>query len=322
MKNNTLEEIASRIIARDEWLIIGHIIPDGDCIGSMLSLYLALKRLDKKAVMLLDDYIQPVYAFLEGAEQFRTPKEMSGTYPSVICLDCSNIYRVEEPVRTYIAASQECINIDHHISNDYFGHFNFVDPEAAATGEIILDLLKHMGVKVEVSMAEALYAAIVMDTGGFFNANTTSETMRKAAILLDLGVDINKLRICMFESKSQMEMQLLGLALNSIAFTPDGKISWMVLNYEEVKSLGGKDFYPEGVIDYTRRVEGVELGILFRETEPGLIKIGFRSKDKIDVASLAEIFGGGGHRRAAGAKLPGTLAEVVNMVLNRVQDVV
>ncbi|MDR1159252.1 MAG: bifunctional oligoribonuclease/PAP phosphatase NrnA [Syntrophomonadaceae bacterium] len=321
MKNNTLQEISSKLLSKKEWLITGHSIPDGDCVGSVLGLYHALKAVGKEAAMLLEDPIPEIYGFIEGARLIKKPDELENIPDAIVCLDCSDLERMGNKTRKIISGCSECINIDHHMTNSYFGDLNYVDIEAAATGEIIVDLLSCMEADINTNVAQALFSALVTDSGSFMNNNTTAATMKKAAVLLESGLDISKIRVHLFESKPELEVLLLRYALNSISFHCNKKIACMHLFYEDMKELGALDFHPEGIIDYTRRIEGVEIGILFREIAPGLVKVGFRAKNMIDVALLAQNFGGGGHRQAAGAKINGNINEVMQKVLLKAEEV-
>ena len=318
---NSMEEIARQLLKSDDYLILGHTIPDGDCIGSLLGLYWGLTDSGKQVTMVLADSAPDRYDYLSGWEMIKKPSELKVIPPHIIFLDCADRERAGEEIAARID-DQACIyNIDHHLQRELYGDYNYVDPGAAATGEIIFALLQAMQVPIRAEIADCLYAAVIMDTGGFLNSNTTSATMRIAASLLDLGADVDRARICLFESKPRLEVMLLGLALKHIEFSDDGRIAWMSLPYEEVKAIGALDFHPEGIINYTRMIVGVEVGLLFRETEPGVIKIGFRTKGKIDVAAIAALYDGGGHRQAAGARQQGDLEDVKQRVINTVKDV-
>jgi phosphoesterase RecJ-like protein len=150
-----------------------------------------------------------------------------------------------------------------------------------------------MEAEITPDIANALYVGIVQDTGGFIHNSTSSSTFRIAAELLDMGVNLDLIRLNLIESKSQAEMRLLCLALQSLKYDDTGKIAWMTLNYEDVKAIGAINICPEGIINHTLMVKGVQVGLLFREISPRLIKIGFRSKGDIDVSALAAVFGGG-----------------------------
>jgi phosphoesterase RecJ-like protein len=178
-----------------------------------------------------------------------------------------------------------------------------------------------MKITLNKDIASALYAGIVMDTGRFSYSNTTSRTLRTAAALLETGLDRDAIRINLFESRPRAEIQLLGEALQSLAFSEDGRVAWMTLSYQQLSDLNALEVYPEDIINYTRMIKGVEVGLLFREINPGVVKIGFRSKNKVDVAALAAKYGGGGHKQAAGARQSGTLDGIKNLVISSVRDV-
>lgn len=320
-RSNSFNEIAKQLQQHDNYIIVGHAIPDGDCIGSMVGLYLALNSMGKKVSMVLQDPVPPIYHYLLGTDKIQGPEPLSDV-TNTVYLDCSDKQRVGEKVSTMLPADNCTINIDHHETNDFFAAFNLVNARASATAEIIYELLEVMGINMTADIANALYAGIVMDTGSFKYSNTTSNTFKVAASLLDKGVNQNAARINLFESKSRQEVLLLRQALQSIEFTDNGQIAWMTLPYQETYELGALKLHPEGIINYTRMIEGVEVGLLFRETDPGIIKIGFRSKGEINVAALAAEFNGGGHKQAAGARMEGTLEEVKKTVLARVRDVI
>jgi len=319
---NSIKEIGEQLLGRDEYIVVGHAIPDGDCIGSVLGLCLGLQSLGKKAQMLLEDPVPPIYVYLTGVNNIMGPDKFTGSPGNVIYLDCSDKYRVGEKMEELLADSSFVINIDHHPTNDLFGDYNYVEPRAGATAEIIYKLLKYLDVEITPEIADPLYAGIIKDTGSFLNSNTTSETMRITADLLDKGADVNKARINLIESKPREEVLLLRQAIQHIDFSEDGKIAWMMLSYKEVKDIGALDIHPEGIINYTRMIKGVEVGLLFRETSPGYVKVGFRSRGRVDVSSLAAALGGGGHRQAAGAEQEGSLEDVKERVLGVVRDVI
>lgn len=319
---NSITEIAEQLHHSDNFIIIGHAIPDGDCIGSMLGLYWGLKTNRKEARMFLSGDVPSIYHYLAGWEEIRPEDELVPGRENIILVDCADRERVGDKILQRIEERPVFINIDHHLQDNPYASYNYVDPVAAATGEIIFDLLTAMGVGITPQIADCLYAAILMDTGRFMNNNTTPTTMRVAAQLIELGADIDKARVNLFESKSHLEVLLLGQALKHIDFSEDGRIAWMSLPYEDVKAINALDFHPEGIINYTRMIAGVEVGLLFRETEPGVIKIGFRSKGSTNVADIAREFNGGGHRQAAGARQEGRLEEVREQVIKMVKDVI
>jgi phosphoesterase RecJ-like protein len=286
----------------------------------MIGLYSALAFMGKKVSMVLQDKVPSIYHYLRFSNKIKEPEQpVQGEI--TIFLDCSDAQRVGSTALTLLPVHNCTINIDHHETNEFFGTYNFVNSRASATAEIIYDLLKVMNVKITPEIANPLYAGIVMDTGSFKYSNTTSNTFKIAGELLDNGVNQSSARINLFESKSRQEILLLRLALQSIDFSDDGKIAWMTLPFQETYDLKALDLHPEGIINYTRMIEGVEVGLLFRETSPGTVKIGFRSKNDVDVAALATEFDGGGHKQAAGARMEGTIEQVKNTIIARIRDV-
>lgn len=321
MITNTIQEIADKLWSGDNFILVGHAIPDGDCIGSLIGLYLGLLSAGKKCHMILGDPVPQIYRYLQGTDKIKMPvEELEESI--IIYLDCSDAERVGEKVSGSLNKAQCTISIDHHYTNDYFADLNLVDGEAAATAEIIFLLLDTMKIPLDKDIASALYAGIVMDTGRFSYSNTTGQTMRIAAALLDTGLDRDSIRINLFESRPREEIQLLREALQSLEFSSDGRIAWMTLSYEQLTNMNAQEVYPEDIINYTRMIAGVEVGLLFREINPGIVKIGFRSKNKVDVSAIAAQWGGGGHRQAAGARQSGPLAEVKKLVITSVRDVI
>ncbi|NLG33627.1 MAG: bifunctional oligoribonuclease/PAP phosphatase NrnA [Syntrophomonadaceae bacterium] len=319
---NSLLEVGEQLLMRDDYLIVGHSIPDGDCIGSILALYMGLKSKGKKVEMFLENSVPSIYFYLANVDLIQQAREGMPGVKNIIFLDCSDEQRIGEVFYRWLPAAECWFNIDHHKTNKGFGHYNYIDPRAAATAEIVYDLLNTMKVEMNAAMAAALYAGIVMDTGSFMNANTTSKTMQMSAKLIELGASVDEARTNLFESKPPEEVLLLGEALRSIKFSEDGKIAWMLLPLQVIESVNAQNYHPEGIINYTRMINGVEVGMLFRETAPNTIKIGFRSKGKIDVARIAEYYGGGGHNQAAGAVQIGGLEEISRKVVERVREVV
>lgn len=319
---NSIADIAREIKDRDNFLLLSHAIPDGDSVGSLLGMHRLLQNLGKKSRMVLQDPIPHIYHYLVGSSEVMKPEQLGGEAENVIFLDCADEERVGMELLARLKQRGFTINIDHHQSNTMFGDINCVQPQIAATSELVYYLAKALPVKINAPLANALYAGIVQDTGSFHHSNTRAETFRTAADLLECGVDLGQTRINLFESKTRAEMSLLTCALKSMQFSADGKIAWMTITYNEAENLGVLALHPEGIINHTIMVEGVEVGLLFRETKPGTIKVGYRSKGRIDVARLASAFGGGGHRQAAGASIEGSMDQVKEQVLTAVREVI
>jgi phosphoesterase RecJ-like protein len=318
---NKLESIGKQLSTLDNYVIVGHSIPDGDSVGSLLALFLALNRMGKKAAIIMQDNLSSIYSYLPAVDNFSQPDDIELMPENVIFLDCSRIDRIGEELLERFEDRRITINIDHHHDNDFFGDYNYVDPVASSTAEIIYQLLKVMGVEISREIADCIYAGIVMDTGSFMNSNTTSTTMSIASELLLAGASVDLARNNLLESKPREEVSLLCLGLQHLEFYREGKIACMKLPFEEVRKIDALNIHPEGTINYVRSIQGVEVALMLREVNPGLIKIGYRSKTQVDVAALAARLGGGGHKRAAGAKKSGSLDQVCSLVIDMVEDV-
>ncbi len=319
---NDLKQIAGYINKNDDFLLVGHSIPDGDCIGSLIGMYLGLVSQGKKVQMILEDPVPAIYDFLAGSRALLDPAQIKETYGTVIFLDCADEERSGKKVSGRLINGKYTINLDHHLSNTLFGDLNYIDAKSSSTAEIVYEVLQNLKVKIDKEMATALYVGIFQDTGGFQHNSTTGQTFRTAAALIDRGVDLDEIKLNLIESKSKEEIALLAMALQSISYSPNGKIAWMTLNYNDIKSIQALEVCPEGIINHSLTIQGVEMGLLFRELSPGLIKVGFRSKGKADVAEIAAQFGGGGHQRAAGAQQQGTMEEVERRLILAIESVV
>ncbi|MEA1960016.1 MAG: bifunctional oligoribonuclease/PAP phosphatase NrnA [Bacillota bacterium] len=318
---NSLSEIARCITERDRFVLTGHISPDGDCIGSLVGLYLGLKLLGKKVDMLLEDPVPPIYHYLHGVEAVLPVEYRKEDWDTLIFLDCSDAERAGQQVLDNTEQIPLRLCIDHHMSNEAFADLNYVDSQAAATAEIVYELLGLLDVKIDEDIANALYVGIVQDTGNFKHASTTSKSFQIAAQLLDRGADISLTKQHLFESKDKKEILFLARALSSLRFSDDVRIAWMTLTQNDLKELDAEDFQPEGIINYTLMTKEVEVGLFFREIGDQTVKVGFRSKGEVNVAELAERFGGGGHRQASGARIEEPLKKVEKLVLAVVKDV-
>ncbi len=318
---DTLKVIGQQLSVSDDYVIIGHSIPDGDSVGSILALYLALTGLGKRVKIIMQDPLSSVYEYLPTVDRFCSPDDIETMPENIILLDCSRLDRIGEQLLNRLHKRKMTVNIDHHQDNEMFGDYNFVNPLASSVAEIIFQLLTTMEIAINSEIANCLYAGIVMDTSSFMNSNTTSTTMKTAALLIEQGADVDLARNNLLESKPYEEVLLLRQGLMHLEFHHHGRIACMKLPYEEVREIDALDAHPEGSINYLRSIRGVEVALLFREVSPGMVKIGYRSKDQVDVAALAQRLGGGGHKRAAGAQKKGSIEEVSSLVIEMVEDV-
>ncbi len=311
-----LKRIAAILGENERFLILEHEKPDGDCIGSGLALALALSSLGKTVLLLSQDPHPPSYDFLPGRYlHFTTANvERQEIRPDVtVFVDCTDPERTGNALA--YAGTGTWVNIDHHISNSMFGHVSLVDPDAAATGELIFFLLHAMDVTPNDDIATCLYVALVSDTGGFRYQNTSPRTLRVAARLIELGADPSKVAESLYENRSFSSMMLLKTALGTLALRKKGRIASIDITAQMMKDAGASDEDADFVIDYPRCIFGVEVALRFKEDMARkAVHLSLRSKSRVNVSKVAGLLGGGGHPRAAGVVLEGTLEEVKTRV--------
>ncbi|HHW27985.1 MAG TPA: bifunctional oligoribonuclease/PAP phosphatase NrnA [Syntrophomonadaceae bacterium] len=312
-----IEDIVKILKTKQSFVLTTHIHADGDAIGSLLALGLALLNSGKNAVMIHSEPVPESYRFLPGAEQVimaQDLKEKDG-FEIGIALDCTNLNRAGDAEQ--VLRKADCIiNIDHHISNEYFGQINMVETEAAATGEMVCNLLVKGGFTITPDIATDLYTAIITDTGSFRHQNTTANCFRTSAFLLECGAAHSFIQHNLYEQRSLQSLRFMVNVLQTLTLNENGLIAWMTISRDMITEEDNS----EGLIDYAKSLKGVEVGILFKELDSGEIKVSFRSKSFVDVNQLAAHFGGGGHERAAGCSIKGSLKEVEQLVIRKTEE--
>ncbi len=290
-------------------LILEHKKPDGDCIGSGLGLALGLLFLGKRVLLLSQDAHPSSYDFLPGQYLHSTISEMTSdpvSFDTVVFLDCTDPHRTGKCLS--FAVGDMIINIDHHVSNSQYGDVCLVDPGASSTGELVFFLLKALGVPITRNIALCLYCAIASDTGGFRYQNTTARALWVASELVEVGADPSRVADYLFETRSLSSLLLLRSALQTLTLHFGGNVASVEVTRDMVENSGSSFDETEGIINYPRSIEGVEVALCFKETPDGQgVDVSFRSKHRVDVAKIAESLGGGGHARAAGAFILGSL---------------
>lgn len=307
-----IREIADILKNEKNIALVSHIQPDGDAIGSILGLGLTLIKAGCQVQMVNPDGVPQTFAFLPGADLVR--KDFLHVPETVVLMDSTGLDRIGD-LGSKAAKATRLINIDHHISNKFFGTSNLVDTNAAATGEITYKLIKAMGIEIDAEIASSLYTAIVTDTGSFQFESTTSGTHLIAADLLDYGTDLRSIRRHLWESTPLESLRLITETLKTLELDPSGMIAWVSMPYEMFHHFGATTEHLEGIVNYAKSVRGVEIGIVFKEFEPGKIRVGLRSKTMVDVNKVAQALGGGGHKRAAGCTIEGSLEEAKEIVI-------
>lgn len=319
---NNLSEIVAVVRQARRPVLAGHIMPDGDCIGSVLGLALIFDALGSKPTLVSNDPIPMAYRFLPGVDQFHIGVIPPGDFDMFIALDCSVPERLGDVVRPLLARSDiKVVNIDHHASAAAFGDYNYVDAQAAAVGEIIYDMAELLEVVLTKEIATCLYTAILTDTGCFRYDNTTAATHRRVAHLIECGLSPAVISTAIYDEKPLSALRLLATVLQSLHVSEAralGKVAWLRLSRKMQEDAGARDEDGDGLINYARQITGVEVALLFREIADGSFKVAFRSKHLLDVSQLASRFGGGGHPRAAGCVVYGTVEEVEAGILDAV----
>lgn len=304
--------IIATIRKHRSFLISSHVNPEGDSLGSALALQGLLRKLGKKAYVVMDGEIPPVYRFLPGASGVlaKAPKGCEAAF----IVDCPVLRRIGR-VEGFISKEKPLGVIDHHVSNERFGTVNWVDPNAAAVGEMIFSLFKALRVKISREDAVNLYVSVVGDTGSFRYSNTTPKIHRLVASLIALGVDPSDVTHKLYESYSFDSRRLLAATLETLKIDRNGKIAWLKVTRKMLFRHHSSAEETEGFVDFARSIKGVEAAVFFREEKEGGVKISFRSKGKVDVNRIARRFGGGGHRAASGCFIRASLSRAEAMVL-------
>ncbi len=305
---------AAEAIARAQSVVLAcHVNPDGDTLGSALALAHALKRMGKRAVVLSHDGVPDIYHWMPGAEWVQKETDERDFDLSIVC-DTGTSERVGR-AKEAVESARMTLNIDHHVAEGEFGKIRVVNPKAAATGELVHGLLKAMGAEIDKKIAECLMCAIVTDTGSFRYMNVTPHTFQVAGELMARGAWPATISELVFENRSVASIKLLGRALDSLRVSDDGQIAWAHIRAKDYKALGASDEDSEGIVGHVRAVKGSCVGILFREIPGKKIRISLRSREGYDVNAVAQVFGGGGHKLAAGCSIDAPLEEAERMVL-------
>ncbi len=314
-----LSEAAAAIGESQSIVLACHVNPDGDALGSMLGLALALIPLGKDLVCLSQDGVPDILRFLPGTDMV-IPTTDVPAFDLALVVDSGELARVGETVKPLLARARRVVDIDHHVTAGAFGDIRVLDAQAASTAEIVYALLQTMGLPITPDIATCLFTGIITDTGSFRFQNVTPNTLRVAAKLLEAGAPPAHISENVFENRTFAATRLLGSALAALSQTPDGQIIWTRITAQDFRTIGATDQDTEGVVNYVRGVRGAEVGLLFREMETGKIRVSLRSRESVNVAEIAARFGGGGHRMASGCTLDAPLAEAEQSVVRAVRE--
>lgn len=315
------QELIKLIKTNNRFIVTCHVHPDGDAIGSLLAIGFVLKKFGKQVELICSEGVPSVYLFLEGSELIKKERDFSVTPEVLILVDCAEKDRCALASETWNIPGLTVVNIDHHITNTGFGNLNLIHSQAAATGEVLYQLFSEAGISLSRGIAAALYTAVATDTGFFRYSNTSSFTLELASLLVkEYSIEPSKIAEQVHEQKSFNSIRLLGEVLCTLKVGIGGKVAWMILDQPILSKFQVENEETESFVNYARSIEGVEVGILFKELRANEIKLSWRSSVAVDVSKLAAYFGGGGHARAAGCTLNGPVNKVVNDVLKFVSE--
>jgi phosphoesterase RecJ-like protein len=310
----TIKAILDVIDSHQRFLVASHESPDGDALASTLALTLALRDLGKDVVAYNSDGVISPFGFLPGGETVVTTIADEEPFEVGFILDAGELHRAGGDLR------ERCkilINIDHHPYSEDFGEYYFVDESACSTGVLVYRMLKAAGIEITRDIAVNIYTTVLSDTGSFRYSNANREAFHVASEMIDMGLDAWDIASHLYETQPQKRLQLLGAALQTMTVSACGRYASVSVSCEMMNQFNAGPEHTDGFVNYPRSIEGVEVAIFFREIEPGLYKVGFRSKGAVDVGALARELGGGGHHNAAGATVNGTLDEVRADVFSR-----
>ncbi len=317
------KESVEAIRAAERIVVASHVNPDGDSLGCTLALTHALRAMGKDVVAISTDGVPDVYTFLPGAEWIQTSTDRRD-FQLAIVVDAGALERAGRSQLSTLQSAPTSINIDHHVGDAPFGDIRIIDSTAAATAELIYGLLRALGTAegyppgnglITREIAECLMTGLITDTGSFRFMNVTPATFYLAARLQKLGALPAPIAELVFENRSFAGLKLLGRALASLRTTEDGSVAWATVTAADFTELGATDAETEGIVNHVRATRGAAIGVLFREAPGMKVRISMRAREGADVNRIANVFGGGGHRLAAGCSLDPPLDHVVETVI-------
>lgn len=312
---SVLENINEKIQKSKSILIMTHINPDGDAMGSTLALLSALKKIEKEASVYMP-MPNETFSFLPGFSEIITSNIDASKYDLCISLDASDLERLGEG-REYFDAIEDTIVIDHHITNQSYGDINYLNAVASSTCENLIVVLAAMNIAINKEIAESLYTGILTDTGAF-RYNAQPETYEFVAMLLETGVETNKIYRRLFDLTTLNKTKLLARALERLELHADNKVSFTYITVKDLEELGLVQSASEGIVNYGRNIDGTEVSIFIKEQD-GKYKVSMRANEYVDVSVVASKFAGGGHVRAAGFESVMTMEQIKVAVIEELK---
>ncbi len=309
-----IDAVLSSIAKADHLLVTAHARPDGDAVGSLLACWMMLRQLGKTAEMALSDRVPRIYQSLPCASQVRNWSRVEGDYDTVILLECDGIERT----RLDGLRNRFLINIDHHTSGRAFANVNWIDSSACAVAELVYQLAGAAGAGVTAEMATCLYTAVLSDTGSFCYEGTDAHTFELARNLVLLGANPAHIAQDVYFSNPSAKMLLLGAALANLH--QDGRLAWLWVSEDDMDRAQAAEEDCEGIVNYAIGIAGIEVAVFLRELRDHRVRLSLRSKGQVNVATIAERFGGGGHENASGCTVDGPLPVATERILTCLRD--
>jgi bifunctional oligoribonuclease and PAP phosphatase NrnA len=313
----SLGKAAAALLGANRIALACHVNPDGDTLGSVLALTHALRGLGKEAVPLSHDGVPDILQWMPGAEWVERESSRRDFDLAVIC-DTAALDRIGRS-RAAVESAPKTVVIDHHVAEGDFGDIRVVDTGAAATGELVFSLLGALNAPIDGPIAQCLLCAIITDTGSYRYMNVTPATFHISAELMSHGACPAAIAELVFENRSLGSLKLLGRALDSLQTDESGRIAWARIRASDFEALGASDEETEGIVSHVRAVKSARAGVFFREVPGKKVRISLRAREGFDVNKVANVFGGGGHRLAAGCSLDPPLEDAERAVIAEIK---
>ena len=316
-KKTSLAAFCQALKKHHRFLLSCHVSPEGDAIGSIYAMESLLRRLGKKTIVVSEDPF-PKRLFCLNSKRWNLIEQVKPQkFDALVTADCPTLARIGR-VQEFINPETVIFNIDHHISNEYFGKYNYVLPEAAASGEVVYEIFKYFGMRITKEDATNLYVALSTDTGSFKYGNTTVKSHQIAAELIKTGIDIEKINEDTYATYSLNKINLYSRLLSRVKTAANGRLAWAVMTKEDLQQSGATYEDAEGFIDFLKYIREVKAAFFMIEMS-NAVRVSFRSKDPYDVNGVATYFSGGGHKKASGCMIHVPLEEAEKMVLSRIK---
>ena len=311
----TIDNIKEEIQKAEDVVILTHENPDGDAVGSALAMYLTLRKLGKKVDVIIPEFPK-TFEFLPGADSVKKEGKEE-IYDLAICVDVTGINRLNGYSK-YFEDAKVKIQIDHHQVNEMFADYNFVNPASPACAQNLIFIIEQLGVEIDKEIGTCLLTGIITDTGGFKYDGVSAETFEFTSWLLAKDVNVSDVYKKVMQMKTRANFELRKLIMDRMEFIHDNKITYTYMTLEDEKNVGAMPGDNEGLVEIGRDIEGVEVSILIREKKNGY-KISLRSNEYVNVSDVCVTFGGGGHKKAAGCDMQGSLEQIKAQILSEVE---